>query len=174
MDGWGHVMSERFSVDQEKSAREVWEFSSSKKMFGKVFESIWVRVNGRRRTCIWFRTSFVYMFFPRSGEARAWTTRVHCTLKKCLSRDWQQLWLVHMFKPGRCTRGETELLFPITWNLFWPWCQCIRVAWHIFAHVAGFHQTEWIELLRNGSSSNGQTEKLSVEFALYNYFHHSW
>jgi hypothetical protein len=29
-------MSERFSVDQEKSVREVWEFSSSKKGLGKI------------------------------------------------------------------------------------------------------------------------------------------
>jgi hypothetical protein len=28
----------------------------------------------------------VYTFFPRSAEARTWTTRVHCTLKRCLSR----------------------------------------------------------------------------------------
>jgi hypothetical protein len=73
----------------------------------------------------------VYTFFPRSGEARAWTTRVHCTLKRWLSRDWQQLWLVHMFKHGRPQEVKPSYYCLLPEILF---CLAMDFIFYIYIH----------------------------------------
>jgi len=86
--------------------------------------------------------------------------RLKCTAH---SRDWQQLWLTHIFKPGQCTRCETELLLPITWSFILTLVS-VHLGVLIYLHPCRWfssndgdwvfifliNQTEWIEILHNG------------------------